>query len=87
VTLVGEMTSGGASENGGQRKRKIYSGVRRLVGYVVDRRREIQRTEWDLKSESGKYRYDLVFRQYHPVIKDQANTLLIPFGARGSLFH
>jgi hypothetical protein len=43
--------------------------------------------KWTLKSKSGKYRYDLVFRQHHPVIKDQANTALIPFGARGSLFY
>lgn len=43
--------------------------------------------KWTLKSKSGKYRYDLVFRQHHPVIKDQADTVLIPFGARGSLFY
>src|SRR3712207_940898 len=40
--------------------------------------------KWTLKSKSGKCQYDLVFRQHHPIIKDQADTSLIPFGTRGS---
>jgi hypothetical protein len=41
LTTVAEMTSGGASENGEQRKRQdIQRYVRRLVGYVLGRRRE-----------------------------------------------
>jgi hypothetical protein len=41
LTTVAEMTQGGAGENGEQRKRQdtqLY--VRRLVGYVVGKRRE-----------------------------------------------
>jgi hypothetical protein len=41
LTTVAEMTSGGASENGEQRKRQdTQRYVRRLVGYVVGKRRE-----------------------------------------------
>jgi hypothetical protein len=41
LTTVADMTSGEASENGEQRKRQdIQRYVRRLVGYVVGRRRE-----------------------------------------------
>jgi hypothetical protein len=41
LTTVAEMTAGEASENGEQRKRQdIQRYVRRLVGYVVGRRRE-----------------------------------------------
>jgi hypothetical protein len=41
LTTVAEMTPGGASENGEQRKRQdTQRYVRRLVGYVVGRRRE-----------------------------------------------
>jgi hypothetical protein len=42
LTLVGEMTPGGAGEDGEQRKRQdTQRYVRRLVGYVVGRRREV----------------------------------------------
>jgi hypothetical protein len=38
LTTVGDMTPGGASENGEQRKRQdTQRYVRRLVGYVVGR--------------------------------------------------
>ena len=41
LTTVAEMTPGGASENGEQRKRQdTQRYVRRLVGYVMGRRRE-----------------------------------------------
>jgi len=41
ITLIGEMTEGGASANGEQKKRQdTQRYVRRLVGYVVGRRRE-----------------------------------------------
>ncbi len=41
LTTVADMTPGGASENGEQRKRQdTQRYVRRLVGYVVGRRRE-----------------------------------------------
>ena len=41
LTIVAEMTPGGASEDGEQRKRQdIQRYVRRLVGYVVGKRRE-----------------------------------------------
>jgi hypothetical protein len=40
LTTVAEMTERGAAENGEQRKRQdIQRYVRRLVGYVVGRRR------------------------------------------------
>jgi hypothetical protein len=41
LTTVGEMAPGGAGEDGEQRKRQdTQRYVRRLVGYVVGRRRE-----------------------------------------------
>jgi hypothetical protein len=41
LTRVAEMTQGGAGENGEQQKRQdTQRYVRRLVGYVVGRRRE-----------------------------------------------
>jgi hypothetical protein len=41
LTTVAEMTPGGAGENGEQRKRQdIQRYVRRLVGYVVGRKRD-----------------------------------------------
>ena len=41
LTTVAEMTPGGAAENGEQRKRQdIQRYVRRLVGYVVGKRRQ-----------------------------------------------
>ena len=41
LTIVAEMTPGGASEDGEQRKRQdIQRYVRRFVGYVVGKRRE-----------------------------------------------
>jgi hypothetical protein len=41
LTTVAEMTPGGATENGEQRKRQdIQLYVRRLVGYVVGKKRE-----------------------------------------------
>jgi hypothetical protein len=41
LTLVAEMTPGGAGEDGEQRKRQdTQRYVRRLVGYVVGRTRE-----------------------------------------------
>jgi hypothetical protein len=41
LTLVADMTPGGAGEDGEQRKRQdTQRYVRRLVGYVVGKRRE-----------------------------------------------
>jgi hypothetical protein len=41
LTTVAEMIPGGATENGEQRKRQdIQMYVRRLVGYVVGKKRE-----------------------------------------------
>jgi hypothetical protein len=93
LTTVAEMTEGAAGDGQEQKKQDTQRYVRRLVGYVVRRRRSCRLKERDvgltlpLKSKSRKYRARLVFREHHPVIKDQADAPLIPFGTGGSLFY